>query len=648
MTHLTNLLRSHYNLLSAAVVLLLICVLAYLPGLRGPFVFDDEANILAQPAIQISALSPEQITLAAKTRDGTTWQRAIPMVSFALNYYTSGFSPLAFKITNLAIHLLNGIAIVFLIYLLLLQHQRSQISPPFSDTALRWISLAVAGLWLVHPLNLATVLYVVQRMTALASLFMFLGLIGYLVGRRRIVEGRFNGYLWILAGLLICTPLAVLSKENGILLPAIMILVELTFFRFSAPVEQARSFRIFWLTVVLMPVIAGLGYGFWKANAWLELDVYAHRDFTLKERLLTEPRVIWFYLRMILLPDIRDMGLYHDDIPLSRGWLEPVTTLPAALGIGVLAVGAIFALRRWPMIGFVPLWFLLGHSIESTIIPLEIAHDHRNHLPMVGVLLGVVWHLCLPWKQISHRPQLRYAIIVVFTVILAIGTWARSTFWQDAWALATQDAINHPNSARAHTALALVLHRNKLDGSAHRHFERAALLKPQDTPTIIALVHHLYLTTGNVPEYWLQELEQRMMRYPSTVATLWLYESLVRATRKDTRLQNRIIRLYENVVERPDLKFPPIWRSKIQYLIAIEAMERNNYFEALRRLDRARKLHPAHDQLLFEAEIYLEMRNLVKVREITDSLMVHRDALRPELRTRLGALRAELDKTKSP
>ena len=643
-----SLLRSRYSLWIAAVALSLICVLVYLPGLHGPFVFDDQVNILEQPGVRISSLSAEQIALAAKTRDGVSLQRAIPMVSFALNYYTSGFSPFAFKLTNLVIHLFNGIAIAFLTYLLLHLHQRGQKNPPFRDEGLRWISLAVAGLWLVHPLNLTTVLYVVQRMTGLASLFMFLGLIGYLVGRLRIINGRLSGYLWIAGSLLICTPLAVLSKENGILLPALIILVELTFLRFTAPADQIKSFRIFWLIVVLLPVIAGLGYGLWKANAWLALDVYAQRDFTLSERLMTEGRVIWFYLRLILLPDIRDMGLFHDDIPISREWLEPATTLPAALGIGALAIGGIFALRRWPMIGFVPLWFLLGHTMESTIIPLEIAHDHRNHLPMYGVLLGVVWHLCLPWKRISHRPQLRYAIVVVFFAILAVGTWARSTFWQDTWALATQDAINHPDSARAHTALAMALYKAKMNDNAHRHFERAASLRPQDTSTIIRLVHHLYLTTGKVPEHWLQELERRMMRYPSTVAALWVYEPLVRATRDDIKLQDRVIRLLENVVERPDLKFPTDWRSKIQYLIAIEAMERKNYPEALRRLDRARELHPANSQLLLGAEIYLQLKNPGKVREFTDSLMTTRDTLLPSHRARLDALRTAIDQHKTP
>ena len=120
-----------------------------------------------------------------------------------------------------------------------------------------------------------------------------------------------------------------------------------------------------------MGLAAGLIYALLPAGKWLWAG-YELRSFTLLERLLTEARVLWFYLGLIVLPRFEAFGLYHDDISLSTGLLMPWTTLPALLGLAGLVGIAWHVRNRAPLLAFGIAWFLIGHSLESTVLPLEI------------------------------------------------------------------------------------------------------------------------------------------------------------------------------------------------------------------------------------------------------------------------------------
>jgi len=203
---------------------LLLTALIYRPALHGPFVFDDQINVVNNQHLKLQTLSFDTLREAALSMPSGLFSRPISMLSFALNYYverdTVSPFPLAypFKATNLAIHLLNGVAIYFLTALLAgALHRRA--SPHTPASYAQWLALAVSSAWLLHPLNTTGVLYVVQRMASLESLFVYAGLITYLLGRQRLEQGRSGWRLLILCSLLLFTPLAVFAKENGLLLP---------------------------------------------------------------------------------------------------------------------------------------------------------------------------------------------------------------------------------------------------------------------------------------------------------------------------------------------------------------------------------------------------------------------------------------------
>src|SRR5690606_35304115 len=125
-----------------------------------------------------------------------------------------------FKRTNLVIHLTVGLVLFGTTRALLLSIGRS-------TSEAYWLGLAATALWLVNPFLVSTTLYVVQRMTQLAALFVLAGVWCYLHGRILLTRSRtWQGYIFLGVGVPLCTLLATLSKENGALLPLLLLVIQ--------------------------------------------------------------------------------------------------------------------------------------------------------------------------------------------------------------------------------------------------------------------------------------------------------------------------------------------------------------------------------------------------------------------------------------
>ena len=329
--------------LFAAICLLTVAI--YVPGLSGDYMFDDMPNLLHNAQLDIETLDSESIQGAAFSSGSGKLRRPVSMLSFTLNRYFFGVAPYSHKVVNLIIHVLTGIGLYWLSCLILSSYRQYR-NPASGDSSSRWIPVVVAGLWLVHPLNLTPVLYIVQRMTSLAALFTVLGLCLYMTGRMRLLAGK-TGMLLILTGLLLFGALAVLSKESGALLPLYMLVLELTLFRFRNNQERLDVPVISFFTLMIA-LPAALVLAYLVLNPGFISGGYAYRHFNLEERLLTEGRVLVFYLKSILIPSISELGLYHDDIAISRGLLDPPATLYSLLALSGMRLGALLLLGKQP------------------------------------------------------------------------------------------------------------------------------------------------------------------------------------------------------------------------------------------------------------------------------------------------------------
>lgn len=496
-----------------------IAIACYLPGLAGHFIFDDGANIRINPFLKIDRLDFSSLWQAASSGGIRPLSRPISMASFAIDYYLFGMSPYYFKATNLAIHLVNGLLVFVLVKLLLGLHFR--IRGAANDDTASWIGIAVAAIWLLHPFNLTGVLYVVQRMTSLAALFTLAGLTLYMSGRKRLLDGNRSGVFVIGAALFVFTPLAALCKESGVLLPLLILVCEATLLRWSAPDRHFRRMLAAMVGLsVAVPLLLGLLYVL--RNLDLILGGYVWRDFSLAERLLTEARVLWFYLHMIVLPNLGAMGLNHDDFLISRSLFSPWTTSSAVAGLLLLATAA-FALRnKQPLITFGITFFFAGHAMESTIIPLELVFEHRNYLPMLGILIPLAYYALSARIHLTSARGRRAAFVLLVALFAGL-TAARAQQWGDTLMMRTLEVERHPHSVRAQNDLAKLYdyipatsqeEANDFYRKARFHYQQAADNGPSSIAGlfgILAMNAHRGLP---VDESSLEALEQRLATVP--------------------------------------------------------------------------------------------------------------------------------------
>ena len=289
-------------------------------------------------------------------------KRPISVATLVINRYLTGLDPFYMKLTNVVIHIANGLSLFFLSWLLLCAHYKKH-QQDIPRQTIFWMAFAISALWTLHPLALTSVLYIVQRMTSISAFFTIWGLISYVIARQR-MQNHGTGMMLLSISFVVFLLLGAFSKENGLLLPVFTFVIEVTFFRFRTQQKTHRIFiAAFYSVALLIPIL--------MASIWLLLhsewltNGYRIRPFTLGERLMTEVRVLWFYLRLILIPDTSQMGIFHDDIPLSHGLLMPWTTLPAIMGLSVLGIGAWILRNRMPVLSFGVLFFLAGRGCSG-------------------------------------------------------------------------------------------------------------------------------------------------------------------------------------------------------------------------------------------------------------------------------------------
>ncbi len=443
----------------------------YQPGLYGDYVFDDLSNITSNSSLQITELSWQAIREAATSSFSGPLKRPLSMLTFAFNASTTGFgAPLFFKLTSLIVHLTAGLA-VFWLTGLLLERFRSQANISTQSAGPDWTRLAITGIWLLHPLNLSTVIYIVQRMTSLSALFAFAAAAVYCIGRRRLEKAQPHGWAFVGLALTVLLPLSAFSKENGLLIPFLLFVIEITAFNYKTLGSTNRTLLgVLALGTVAIPTVLVLA-------AVLVQDPrlmggYEVRDFNIVERLLTQGRVIWFYASMTLFPSVSSMGLYHDDFATSTGILSPATTLFAWSGLIGLVVLVLILKRKIPVLTFGILWFLCGHLMESTVLPLEMIHEHRNYLPIFGLIFAGCYLLLERVPKATFRRPIVFAVIA-YMLLISVVTLLRAEQWGDSVLHAVSEVENHPRSERVQLQLGRIFMMMMIDTPRVEYYEGA-------------------------------------------------------------------------------------------------------------------------------------------------------------------------------
>lgn len=420
------------------VGLLLIALAIYLGGLGGGFLFDDFRNIVDNDVLRMDDGSWAGLYRAGFSGEAGPLGRPISMASFVLNLRLTGMDAASFKLFNVLIHLLNGLLLYQLARMMI-----PRLLPQNATAAIgRLPALLTAGIWLLHPLHVSNVLYVVQRMNLLAVLFLLAALLAYGNARLRMIKDQ-RGWLAGFLGFALFTLLAVYSKENGALALPLAAVMELFVFRLAAARPLAQRAVVATWGLALAVGLAGSIYLLLHPD-WV-LGGYSAREFDLTQRLLTQARVLWHYLLWTFLPNPHWMGLFHDDIPISSGLLQPASTLPALLGLATLAALAVVLRRRQPGVAFAIAWFFVAHALESSVFALEMVFEHRQYLPMAGVFIGLAASIA---PTLTTRPRASMGVTLALFGGLALLTGLRAHVWNQPLRLLLTMAHDHPGSSR--------------------------------------------------------------------------------------------------------------------------------------------------------------------------------------------------------
>ncbi|PTU30786.1 hypothetical protein CJD38_14295 [Stenotrophobium rhamnosiphilum] len=420
----------------------------YWPGLYGSYLFDDYPNIVNNTDLQISALTVPDVTRAALSSPSSEFKRPLASLSFSANYFLTGLNPFWMKLTNLLIHLLNGV-LTYTLALALIRNASSHTATTSNARDPRWIALWISAAWLLLPINLTAVLYVVQRMESLANLFVLLGLVGYVHARQQMQTSN-QGFVAAVGSLLLASSLGLLSKETAVMTPLYAATIEWALFG-ARSANQRRDYRIIalFLIVLAIPLVIGL---IWQLPRLLNSGAWANRNFDLPQRLLTEARIVVDYIHWTLLPTPKALSFYHDDYLVSTGWLKPWTTLLCAFILAALTALVIGLRKRAPLISLGLGLFLGGQLLTATILPLELVYEHRNYFASFGLLLALI-PLLTAGSEHLPAASARYILLGGLLSLWAVVTISTASAWGSPLILSQTLAERAPNSPRAQYGL---------------------------------------------------------------------------------------------------------------------------------------------------------------------------------------------------
>lgn len=464
------------SLLGALCITIVLVVIAYSNTFQSPPVLDDFHSFVRNQKIQVDQWSVGTVKDLSEGFFGPA--RWLPMLTFALDYNLGGGAFSQFHITNLIIHLLAFLAVFFLVF-----HCARAAGKDDNPFPLAHLALWTAAIWAFNPVQTSAVTYMVQRMASIQALFYVLTVGCYLWGRnRQLAAGRWMPATFAYAGCLLFALAAFLSKENSATLPVMIALAEVWFFQPSAPQRLRQWFRsapkAVWVLTALLLItltIAGCWYVTKMAAS------YGHRHFIMTERLLTQTRIVVWYMSLLLWPMPGRLSLEHD-VVISASLFNPFTTFLSIILHAVFAWFIIKQRRRLPLITFGLLWFYVNLAIESSIVPLELVFEHRLYLPSVGFLMAVVFGVSMIFQSLAKqvtdqdKKRLAWSTAAILCSALTLLTFYRNEAWRDIVSI-NQDAVEKaPNHPRAHANLATALLRAERYDEAVAAAEKAIAL----------------------------------------------------------------------------------------------------------------------------------------------------------------------------
>jgi protein O-mannosyl-transferase len=429
------------NHLIAMAMIAALALTAYSNTFHVPFLFDDEYYVLENPNVQPKVITWEWAGRFLKYSRQTN--RPFSDLTLALNYYFGRFNVFGYHLFNLFIHTASGIFLYWFVILTLNLSALRQRHGPISYRA----ALITGLIFICHPVHTEAVTYISQRMASMAGMFYLLAMVLYVKGRSS--HGR--GSLLCFGAAAVSWLLGVFTKENVALLPVFVCLYEFYFFQDWKVSTEKRKYFFILLTLTGLIALAGFAV-FGSRYLDFLLHGYTERDFTLGQRILTQFRVVLYYLTLLVFPHSSRLNLDHDFLTSVTILQPPSTLMSMFIVIGLITYSILTAKKR-PLFSFFTLWYFGNLAIESSILPLEMVYEYRLYLPAAGpfILFGVwVGALSANPRRRKRFASFAYSFVAVALLFCTYQTFSRNLDWKDELTLWGDCLKKSPNKARPH------------------------------------------------------------------------------------------------------------------------------------------------------------------------------------------------------
>ena len=431
---------------------LMLLVLGYLPGISGALYYDDYSNLEGLSSV-VDLETASQFVFGGHAGP---LGRSVALASFLPMAEGWPGNSQEGLLVNVGIHALNFLLLFCLGRLIL---ERSRL---VTGEVAAYIALGSAFLWAVLPILASISLILIQRMTSLSAFFGLLGLVGFVYGYRWADSSPYKGVLCQLLVLGLMTIVAVLTKENGALVPLFALLLDWLCMQGRPIPSRAEQIRRFVLTFVSLCVLFRISPFY--------LDYFAFSDFrgySVVQRLITETVILWEYLFRAFFPlQPTTFGPFHDYYGV-RG--ANAVFYMALAGWAVLVAAAFWLRAKLPLFTLAVVWFFVGHLLESTVVMLELYFEHRNYLALWGFCLLFCWFGYVGFK--------RFGRIVIFGVgayicLMWVLLFSITSMWGNQVLAAETWATKHPGSARAALHAVFIEMGEERAGANHEGNER--------------------------------------------------------------------------------------------------------------------------------------------------------------------------------
>jgi protein O-mannosyl-transferase len=559
------------------LLLMLSGIAVYSNTFDVPFIFDDRIRIEENPALH--QLWPLSIPMRNSNRP-------FGMVTFAVNYALHGQRVWGYHVTNLAIHILGGLALFGIVRRTLslggLAVRYGAIATP--------LAFAIALLWLVHPLNTQAVTYVVQRLESLMGLCYLATLYCFIRGQASLRRA------WWYVASVACCALGMGVKEVMVTAPVMVLWYHRAFVARGWQVMFRGPERFYYLALCST----------WSILAWAMLrsrteyeagNIGTVKGVTPVDYLLSQAGVITYYLRLSVWPygQCLDYGW-----PVARTAGEIVVPL---LFVATLIVATALAIFRHPAWGFLGGWFFVILGPTSSVVPiLDLAFEQRMYLPLAAVVAAFVFGVreglnYLAKQHVLSRQRVRWAGFgLMWLVVLTMSTltWRRNELYRNEIDIWTDALKKAPDNARVHDTLGLLYRKRGKHNEALAHAQRSVELAPANSD-VHANLGAVLLDLGQIDAAVAQQQKALELNSRSDRA----HVNLGVALQKQQRYEESLFHFREAVALNPtDLE--------TQTNLANALAERGNKEEALLHFLQALAIQPENSSLLSDTAMTLQ------------------------------------------